>query len=200
MSVPHQKRNSWLKYSGIAVGGAVLFAAVIFLFFKLADYDSTDSHRQGSCLKIYDKSEISKMSEMSEKTLLVERLNLNGADYSDIELWYDENGTSGDPDAWYSLIASAGSDEYRFTLYSLFEGDIDDWKVKKVFTRKKSQAVNVNGITVLTAPHTVTLGYPFFDYAIFEYEGVVYDLRVQSVRESTLMELLKEIIPNLDNE
>lgn len=194
---PHNKKNGLLKYTGIAACGIIVFAVVIILRFGLVGHHATDVYRQGNCFKVNDQRTL---SEISEKPLLAERLDLSDAYYSDIELWYNESGSTSDLDAWYSLITSGKFDEYEFVLYSLFEGDIDNWKVKTVFTEENTRAIDMNGVTVLTAPHPISVDYPYYDYALFEYEGIIYDLRVQSNSKSTMLNLLNEIIPNLDNE
>lgn len=191
-----RKKFARLKYAGIAVCAIIVFSATIITCFSLFGSHATDMYRQGVCFKVNDMRVI---SEISEKPILAERLILDGANYSQIELWYNENGSTNAANTWYSLITSGKFNDYEFVMYSLFEGDIDDWKVKTIFTNKSTRTVNINGVTVLTAPHTVSLDYSFYDYAIFEYDDVIYDLRVQSNSESTLCDLLNEIIPNLDN-
>lgn len=182
---------------GIAACVLVMVAVPIAFRLDLIGYHATDIYRQGICVKIDDNRTI---SDVCEKPLLSDRLDLSNAYYSDIELWYDESGSTSDFDTWYSLITSGKFDEYEFVLYSLFEGDIDKWKVKTVFTEDSTQSIDINGITVLTAPHPISIDYPYYDYALFEYDGIIYDLRVQSNSKSTLLNLLNEIIPNSDKE
>ena len=182
-----KKRNAWLKWGAIAA----CFCLVVGVAFRIAigfvPNQATDVFREGNLIEISNESEL---PAQYEGNLLA--FNLGFEQY---EFYYKTDGNAENTDDWYSLLASKYDTNGDIILHCMFgETTVDDWKVSKVFTKEATQTKTINGVEVQIAQNKNSLKYEYWHYAIFEYDDVVYDIRVQSDNADYVYEVLNELI------
>ena len=96
-------------------------------------------------------------------------------------LYYDVGGDIANPDDWYSVIIGKNSSDCFFTIYSFFdeEQDLDDRKCGN-FTKKTTKTEIIKGVTVYYVETGGAIYFSHRVYAIFEYDDVIYDIRLES--------------------
>ena len=182
-----KKSNAWLKWGAIAA----CFCLVVGVAFRIAigffPSQMTDIYREGTLIEITNESEL---PAQYEGKLLA--FNLGFEQY---EFYYKTDGKAENTDDWYSLLASKYDTNGDIILHCMFgETTVDDWKVSKVFTKEATQTKTINGVEVQIAQNGNSLKYEYWYYAIFEYDDVVYDIRVQSDNADYVYEVLNELI------
>ena len=182
-----KKSNAWLKWGAIAA----CFCLVVGVAFRIAigffPSQMTDTYREGTLIEITNESEL---PAQYEGKLLA--FNLGFEQY---EFYYKTDGKAENTDDWYSLLASKYDTNGDIILHCMFgETTVDDWKVSKVFTKEATQTKTINGVEVQIAQNGNSLKYEYWYYAIFEYDDVVYDIRVQSDNADYVYEVLNELI------
>lgn len=182
-----KKRNAWLKWGAIAA----CFCLVVGVAFRIAigfvPNQATDVFREGNLIEIANESEL---PAQYEGKLLA--FNLGFEHY---EFYYKTDGNAENTDDWYSLLASKYDTNGDIILHCMFgETTADDWKVSRVFTKEATQTRTINGVEVQIAQNEFSLKYKYWYYAIFEYDNVVYDIRVQSDNADYVYEVLNELI------
>lgn len=187
-----KKKNSWLKWGAMAACLCLVVAGVIRLSIGFLPNQGTDIYRVGTSVEIFDMSEL---AAVYPGDLLADNLNLSVATRTSVELYYDDTGSFDNVADWYSLLVSADYTEYEMTMFCMFGNtSVEDWKVDMVFTDEATETININGITVQIARRNTSLGYEYAHYAIFEYDGVVYDIRTESDDENRIYEVVTDII------
>lgn len=182
-----RRMNGWMKWAAIAACLCLVVGVVFRVAIGFAPNQATDVFREGNLIEITNESEL---PAQYNGNLLA--FNLNFENY---EFYYENDGVAENTDDWYSLLSSKGSEEGRIVLHCMFgETTIEDWKVSKVFTKKTTETININGIEVLIARHEPSLQYAYWHYAIFEYDNVVYDIRVQSDNADYVFEVLNQLL------
>lgn len=147
----------------------------------------TDPYREGTLIEITNGSELP--AQYEGKILA---FNL---DFEQYELYYETDGKAENTDDWYSLLASKYDASGDIILHCMFgETTVEDWKVSRVFTKKATQIKTINGVEVQIAQNEYSLKYEYWYYAIFEYDDIVYDIRVQSNNVNYVYEVLNELI------
>lgn len=181
------KRRTWVKWASLAACLCLVVGVAFRIAIGFVPNQATDVFREGNLIEITNESEL---PAQYDGTLLA--FNLNFKNY---EFYYKSDGVAENTDDWYSLLASKGDAKGRIVLHCMF-GDttVDDWKVSKVFTKKATEKINVNGVEVLIARHELSLNYTYWHYAIFEYDNVVYDIRVESNDAEYVYEVLDTLI------
>ena len=182
-----KKRNAWLKWGAIAA----CFCLVVGVAFRIAigffPSQMTDIYREGTLIEITNESEL---PAQYEGKLLA--FNLGFEQY---EFYYKTDGNAENTDDWYSLLASKYDTNGDIILHCMFgETTVNDWKVSRVFTKEATQTKIINGVEVKIAQNENSLKYEYWYYAIFEYDDVVYDIRVQSDNADYVYEVLNELI------
>ena len=182
-----KKSNAWLKWGAIAA----CFCLVVGVVFRIAigffPSQMTDTYREGTLIEITNESEL---PAQYEGKLLA--FNLGFEQY---ELYYKTDGKAENTDDWYSLLASKYDANGDIILHCMFgETTVDDWKISRVFTKEATQTKSINGVEVQIAQNENSLKYEYWYYAIFEYDDVVYDIRVQSDNADYVYEVLNELI------
>ena len=83
-------------------------------------------------------------------------------------------------------------------LHCMFgDPDIEDWKVDMVFTKKATETRVIHGVEVQIARQQPSLRAEYWYYAIFKYDGVVYDLRTLSDDAGYVDEVLERMLGEL---
>lgn len=121
--------------------------------------------------------------------------NLALSEDARIEFYYREGGDPTHTEDWYSLIVADTQKDRDLLLHCLFGGGAaEDWKVHMVFTEEATKRVCINGVEVQIAPNATSLGYKYWYYALFEYDGAVYDLRVKSDDPNAIFDVLQQLL------
>ena len=184
---PHRNKTHWVKWASLAACLCLVVGVAFRIAIGFVPNQATDVFREGNLIEITNESEL---PAQYDGTLLA--FNLNFKNY---EFYYKSDGVAENTADWYSLLASKGDAKGRIVLHCMF-GDttVDDWKVSKVFTKKATEQINVNGVEVLIARNEPSLNYTYWHYAIFEYDNVVYDIRVESNDAEYVYEVLDTLI------
>lgn len=186
-----KKGNLWLKWGAFAaclcLGIGVAFRVAI----GFVPSQMTDVFREGV------KYEIETLDDLPAKyngKLLAENFDLTDAN-DWLEFYYREDGDPANTADWYSLLVGNNGDGGEVLMHCMF-GDttVEDWKVSMVFTKKATQKLDVNGVEVQIARQEPSLRYAYWYYAIFEYDDVVYDVRVQSNNAEYIYEVLDTLL------
>ena len=186
-----QRGRRWLKWSGLAA--CICLAAVLAIHIKtaLTPAQMTDVFREGVCLELAD---LDQLPAEYDGALLAEGL---GA--SSYEFYYKEGGDPTDPADWYSLLVSEVIGNGQVVLHCMFgDPDLEDWKVDMVFTKKATETRIIHGVEVQLARQQPSLRAEYWYYAIFKYDGVVYDLRTLSDDAGYVDEVLERMLGDLD--
>lgn len=187
-----KKKNVWLKWGAIAACFVLVVAAVIRISIGFIPSQMTDIYREGIGIELAD---LSGLPVEYNGVLLAE--NLDFTDSAAIELYYNENGTAQNVSDWYSLLISDGTSDYDLMMFCMFgEASVEDWKVDMVFTDEATETININGVDVQIARWDMSLQYEYWYYAIFEYDGVVYDIRTKSNNASFIYDILNTVLQN----
>ncbi len=170
-------------------------AACLILFFFIPNIPNFfgmgaqegDIYRNGCHI---ENMTLKKLSACFDGKLLAE--NIIGD--NDFEFYSKTEKFSENPDDWYSLLYSEYNTDYSIVMHCMFGEEKENWKVDMVFTDEATKTVNINGTLVEIAQFDLTLNYPFKHYVLFQYDGVVYDLRVSSNSEDTVYEILELLL------
>ena len=182
-----KKSNAWLKWGAIAACFCLVAGVAFRIAIGFVPNQATDVFREGNLIEIANESEL---PAQYEGKLLA--FNLGFEQY---EFYYKTDGNAENTDDWYSLLASKYDTNGDIILHCMFgETTVDDWKVSKVFTKEATQTKTINGVEVQIAQNGNSLKYEYWYYAIFEYDDVVYDIRVQSDNADYVYEVLNELI------
>ena len=199
MTYSANKKINWLKRGVLAACLCLVIGVVFRIAIGFVPNQATDIFRDGTLIEITNESELP--AEYDGKLLA---FNLNFPLY---EFYYKQDGsddTTGsvghigsaeNTENWYSLLASKHDSEGKILLHCMF-GDttVDDWKVSTVFTKNATETITVSGIEVQIARLDLSLQYEYWHYAIFEYDDVVYDIRVQSNDAEYVYKVLDTLI------
>ncbi|MCD8372416.1 MAG: hypothetical protein LUD27_03845 [Clostridia bacterium] len=197
-----QRQSPRLKGSGIkvkAIGGAAaaLIACAAFavcVVVALTGNEAVDIYRLDKEEKILGSfAEIQEYYPDNE-------VNLSALSFNNMQigLYYENDSDWRNSENWYSLVFSGYGEAVNadnvtesYTVYCLFTGTVDDWKVSMAFDNN-TQYLTIGGVEAQTS-YLATVE---CSYAIFEKNGVVYDIRVQSgdTTNEDLMEVLELLL------
>ncbi|MBQ3508212.1 MAG: hypothetical protein IJA91_06660 [Clostridia bacterium] len=173
----------WLKWGGLAA--CICLIAVLAIHIKVAftPAQMTDVFREGIGLELTD---LDQLPAEYDGTLLVKNLDVDA-----FEFYYKEGGDPSNIEDWYSLLLLEHYRGSKLMLHCMFgDLDIEDWKVDMVFTKKATVTRIIHGVEVQIARRELSLNYEYVYYAIFKYDGVVYDLRTESNEAEYIYEIL----------
>ena len=179
---PKQSRR-WLKWGGLAA--CICLIAVLAIHIKVAftPAQMTDVFREGIGLELTD---LDQLPAEYDGTLLVKNLDVDA-----FEFYYKEGGDPSNTEDWYSLLLLEYDRGSKLMLHCMFgDLDLEDWKVDMVFTKKATETRIIHGVEVQIARRELSLNYEYVYYAIFKYDGVVYDLRTESNEAEYIYEVL----------
>ena len=183
------KKRTWVKWASMAACLCLVVGVAFRIAIGFVPNQATDIYREGTLIEITSENDLP--AQYDGKLLA---FNLKCSQY---EFYYKQDGSAENTEDWYSLLGAKydAEAEGRIVLHCMF-GDttVDDWKVSKVFTKKATEQINVNGVEVLIARNEPSLNYTYWHYAIFEYDNVVYDIRVESNDAEYVYEVLDTLI------
>lgn len=175
--------RKWLKWGGLAA--CICLIAVLAIHIKVAftPAQMTDVFREGIGLELTD---LDQLPAEYDGTLLVKNLDVDA-----FEFYYKEGGDPSNTEDWYSLLLLEHDRGGKIMLHCMFgDPDLEDWKVDMVFTKKATETRIIHGVEVQIARRELSLNYEYVYYAIFKYDGVVYDLRTESNEAEYIYEVL----------
>ncbi len=200
-------KRSWITVGSFAACLALIVICfpTIFHVFNPAQ-ESDDSYRPGVGNKV---DSVFELPAKYNGELLVENLELT--ENAQIEIYCREDGSVKDAEDWFSLIiidsvfsetetVMIGDDpvkkaEHKLLLHCFFDGrTVEKQKVDMVFTKDATQMIEINGVEVQLARHSISLEFEYWYYAVFEYDGVVYDLRTKSNSKDHIYDVLDRLL------
>lgn len=183
------KKRTWVKWASLAACLCLVVGVAFRIAIGFVPNQATDIYREGTLIEITSESDLP--AQYDGKLLA---FNLECSQY---EFYYKQDGSAENTEDWYSLLGAKydAEAEGRIVLHCMF-GDttVDDWKLSSIFTKKATEKIDVNGVEVLIARQELSLDYEYWHYAIFEYDDVVYDIRVQSNDAEYVYEVLDTLI------
>lgn len=181
----------FIKWGMIAACLCLLIGLVFRFRIALIPSKMTDIFREG---EPYAIDSLADLPAKYHGKLLAENFDLHDANDS-LEFYYREGGDPANVADWYSLLVYNNGDGGEVLMHCMF-GDTspEDWKVRMVFTKKATKILHINGIEVQIARHEPSLRYAHWYYAIFEYDDVVYDVRVQSNDAEYIYKVLNTLL------
>lgn len=192
MSAKKKVHLVWFKWVAIAACVCFVVAGAIRIGIGLAPSQMTDIRREGNLIEITQESEL---PAVYDGKLLA--FNLNFEKY---EFYYKYDGVPENTDDWYTLLAAKyDAEKGDILLHCMFdaatkENPNQDWKVDSVFTPEATQKKTINGVEVEIAQNEYSLKYKYWHYVIFIFDGVVYDVRVQSDNPEYVYEVLNQLL------
>ena len=191
-----KKMPVWLKWSAAAACLCLIIAGIFRIAIGFIPGQMTDIFREGSR---YEIESVYDLPAAYDGKILIQNLVLS--DSAAVEFYYKEGGSAADTDDWYSLIVADRQSGGELLIHCMF-GDttVDDWKVSSVFTKDSTQAATINGVNVQLARLKNSLEYEYWYYAIFEYDDVVYDVRVKSNEPGAVYDVLNQLLSGSETE
>lgn len=171
---------------------------IVWAIIALTGNQTLDPYRLDKQEKLLDSfSEINRLYpdvEMAER--------LSGLNFNEMEvtLYYENNTDWQNSENWFSLIFNGNSGFIdstgiveSVTLYCLFTGSLEEWKVNAVYEDNTQYAmIGETEVQIAFLEKTEC------SYAIFEKNGIIYDLRIQ-FGNSTNIEILAILESLLNN-
>ena len=186
-----RRRGRLLRWGSLAA--CICLVAVLAIHIKVAftPAQMTDVFREGICMELTD---LGQLPAEYDGAALVEGLGATS-----YEFYYKEGGDPTDPADWYSLLVSEVIGNGQVMLHCMFgDPDIEDWKVDMVFTKQATETRVIHGVEVQIARQQPSLRAEYWYYAIFKYDGVVYDLRTLSDDAGYVDEVLERMLGELE--
>ena len=186
------KKQHFIKIKWLVTTACIclIIGVIIRIGVAFVPSQATDIFREGNLIEITKESEL--------PTTYDGKLLAFNLDFKIYELYYRTDGVADNIDDWYSLLASRYDTKGDIVLHCMFgETSIEDWKVGMVFTKAATHTVEINGVNVQIAKTKHSLKYQHWYYAIFEYDDVVYDIRVQSDNAEYIYEVLNQLLGDL---
>ena len=186
-----RRRGRLLRWGSLAA--CICLAAVLAIYIKtaLTPTQMTDVFREGTCMELTDLEQLP--AEYGGASLV------EGLGAQSYEFYYKEGGDPTNPADWYSLLVSEVIGNGQVMLHCMFgDPDIEDWKVDMVFTKQATETRVIHGVEVQIARQQPSLRAEYWYYAIFKYDGVVYDLRTLSDDAGYVDEVLERMLGELE--
>lgn len=187
----------WVKWAAMAACLCLIVAGAWRLGIAFLGSNVEDPFREG---QLYEMSSLDDLPvtypvgaypEWHKAVSNLENLDLTNATF---ELCYAEGGDPSNVEDWYRLLINT-YDDPELMIVCVFNGrrTLEEQKVDMVFTKDATETIEINGTTVQIAPYH-SLEYANYHYSIFEYEGVIFDVRVQSDDADMIYTVLNQIL------
>lgn len=198
---PHKKtRPVWEKWAAMAACLCLIVAGAWRLSIAFLGNNAEDPFREG---QLYEMGSLDDLPptwpagaypEWYKAISSLKSLNLENATF---ELYYAEDGDPSNVEDWYRLLINTYEDP-ELMIVCVFNGrrTYEEQKVDMVFTKDTTETVEINGTTVEIAPAPNSLKYDYWHYSIFEYCGVIFDVRCQSDNADAIYTVLDQILSN----
>lgn len=189
-----KRKVNILRWSAVAACLMIMTLGVVKLSIAFLGNQSTDIYRQGD----HYASNIDEISELYGDGWLVANLDILSNENVPVDLYYNVGGESKNPADWYSITLGRAIADSRFSIYSLFDEDknLEDWKIN-VFTKEATTTEVINGVTVYYAEGDLSVEYAHKIFAIFEYDGVVYDVRVDCNNPQIAHDIVQDMLDEI---
>lgn len=180
----------WLKRGAVAACICLGVAGAFRIAIGFIPNQMTDIFREGIQ---YEIESVCDLPAEYDGIILAQNLDLS--ETATVEFYYREGGVVTNTDDWYSLIIADYQSDRELLMFCMF-GDttIDDWKVSMVFTKDATQTATINGVNVQIARFEISLEYEYWYYAIFEYDDIVYDIRIRSNNPNDIYDALNQLL------
>ncbi len=206
MKMARKNKRRWIKWVAAAACFCLILVCVPTIIHILNPSQMVDSYRRGIEYKVNSIAELP--AEYGGK-LLVQNLELT--ENAQIELYYNEGGSAENAGDWFSLIISdtihneaeteiIGGNEVpkidkRLLVHCFFDGrSVEKQMVDMVFTEDATETATINGVEVQIARHGISLDFEYWYYAVFEYDGVVYDIRTKANQQEYIYDILEQLL------
>lgn len=196
---PDYSLQGGVKVKAVALSLSVLGLCAIFAVWAiivLAGNHEIDIYRLNKEEKIIGS--FAELQEYYPGKQTAERLSVLDLKEMEIALYYDIDTDWQNSENWYSLIFSGYGESVSFdgvlercTVYCLFTGSLEDWKVNSVYDGN-TQYMTIGETEVQLSYSEMTE----CSYAIFVKDDIVYDVRVQFGNSTTtdLMTILEWLL------
>ena len=189
----------WVKWAAMAACLCLIVAGAWRFGIAFLGSNVEDPFREG---QLYEMSSLDDLPvtypvgaypEWHKAVSNLENLDLTNATF---ELYYAEGGDPSNVEDWYRLLINT-YDDPELMILCVFNGrrTLEEQKVDMVFTKDATETIEINGTTVQIAPFH-SLEYANYHYSIFEYESVIFDVRVQSNEAAMIYTVLNKILSN----
>ncbi len=197
------RRSRWAAMAACMCLVVILCARVAISFLPS---QAGDPWRQGV---LYSLSSYEDLPTAHTGLVPLETLTLT--EHAAWELYYREGGSAEMTADWFSLLISdtiygEGENDrwegdiripaHRLQVNCFFDGRTEEeQKVDMVFTQEATRQVMVHGVEVQIARHPIAaIDYDYWYYAVFTYDGVVYDIRTKSNQADYMERILDEML------
>lgn len=180
----------WLKWGAIAACLCLVVAGAFRIAIGFIPSQMTDIFREGIQ---YEIKSVYDLPAEYDGTILAQNLDLS--ETATVAFYYKEGGIATNTDDWYSLIITDEQSDKEILIHCMFgNATVDHWKVSSVFTKDATQTATIHGVDVQIARHENSLKYEYWYYAVFEYDEIVYDIRVQSNHPDSIYDVLNQLL------
>ncbi len=193
--VMKKRKKKIMHRASLAACFALFLICLPTVFHIFNPSQMTDSFRVGIEYQIDD---IQNLPAQYNGKILVQNLNLS--ENAECVLYYNEGGNVSSAEDWFSLLISdmpfvEENFEGKLLVYCLFDGrSVEDEKVDMVFTEDATKKVNINGTEVHIARYNNSIQFEYWYYAVFKYDGVIYDVRTQSDDSEYIYRILEQLL------
>ena len=180
----------WLKWGAIAAGVCLAAAAALRVSMAFVPSQGADPLCEG-CVE-YEIEDLSDLPAVYDGKMLLQNLDLSeGVDFN---FFYVKDGSPTNTEDWHSLYFDDYQYDIKLSVSCLFDTTVEDWKPTRLFTEKATQTVTINGTEVQIARNDYSFDLQYGYYAIFEYDGIVYDIRVTSKDSDYIYGVLEQML------
>ena len=196
--IPQRKHTPvWMKWVAMAACLCLIVAGAWRLSIVFTRSNVEDPFREGQRYEMSSLDDlpvtypVGAYPEWHKAISALDNLDLTDATF---ELYYAEGGDPSNVEDWYRLLINT-YDDPELMIVCVFNGrcTLEEQKVDMVFTKDATETIEINGTTVQIAPNH-SLEYAYWNYSIFEYEGVIFDVRVQSDDADMVYTVLNKIL------
>lgn len=186
------KHGNWFKRISMAACLSLLILGVARIAIGFIPNNGEDIYRKGV---LYELDSISELPAEYDGKILVK--NMSFSENVWMELYFNEGGKETNPNDWYSLLILDVTENGEVVMNCMFgDSTVDDWKVDMVFTKEATIIKNINGVDVQIASLASSPSFDYWYYIIFEYDNVVYDVRIRTNDVGYIYTVLNELLRN----